>query len=106
MFNGASASLPSFSLNMREKLCTNADQFLTKQAKVDYVDGRLVGKALDIIRAQPNKNTEHLTITMVAALLTLLLQTAFGDPDVIRTAHRISTNSVKGNRTMPPTMPT
>lgn len=87
MFDGTSATLPHFTLNLKAKLRTDADRFLSERAMVDYAVSRLVGKALDIITSHSDKATEDLTITTMVTLFGTLKE-AFGDPNPINTAQR------------------
>lgn len=85
MYNWSRAFLPEFTLKLKVKLQINGDSYLSQTAQVDYILRRVKGKALNVIMTQTNKETEILTITTVAKLLTTL-KNAFGDSNPIYTA--------------------
>ncbi|KAL0630907.1 hypothetical protein Q9L58_010244 [Maublancomyces gigas] len=102
MFFGTGTSLPYFTIKLKVKLRTTADRILPEVAKVDYVVSCVEEKALAIIMAHMDEETEELTITTIAMLITKP-KVDFRDLDLINTTHHNRRAQNRAMVSLPPT---
>jgi len=84
-YDGSPDQLRPFIAQLRTKFLRDAHNFVDVEHRLAYAVGFLKGKAYEQIL--PLIDEGHINIASVEALITLL-ENAFGDPDMVRTAER------------------
>ena len=85
-YEGNKQDLPRFKTHCRIKLNANADRYPTEASKVQYIQGRLKGKAYD--QVYPHVRDDGTVDFNTAEKLLEYLESAFGDSDKVRNAQR------------------
>lgn len=85
-YEGNKHDLPRFKTHCRIKLNANADRYPTEASKVQYIQGRLKGKAYD--QVYPHVRNDGTVDFDTAEKLLEYLESAFGDSDKVRNAQR------------------